>query len=94
MLTVGRDRRRFGVPFSCESHRFPSASYSISPYPAPVSSPTSSSIRRWAAKPIISRSQVRVPGLLDQTTQAHHLVGHRWSLGQVGVATRSYRHHR
>ena len=38
--------------------------------------------------------QVGVRGLLDQATQAHHLVGHRRSLGQVGVATRSYRHRR
>ena len=38
--------------------------------------------------------EVGVGGLLDQGPQAHHLVGHRWSLGQVGVATRSYRHRR
>ncbi len=29
--------------------------------------------------------QVGVRSLLDQRPQAHHLVGHRWSLGQVGV---------
>ena len=38
--------------------------------------------------------EVGVWRLLDQRPQAHHLVGHRWSPGQVGSATRSYRHHR
>jgi hypothetical protein len=37
--------------------RCASRSALFSPYAAPVSSPTSSSIRRWAAKPIISRSR-------------------------------------
>ena len=31
--------------------------------------------------------EVGVWSLLDQRPQAHHLVGHRWSLGQVGVGT-------
>ena len=29
--------------------------------------------------------QVGVWSILDQCPQAHHLVGHRWSLGQVGI---------
>ena len=29
--------------------------------------------------------------LLNQRAQAHHVVGHRWFPGCVGVATRSYR---
>jgi hypothetical protein len=43
-------------------------------------------------KPDHLAQQVRVGGLLDQRAKVHHLVGHRWLLGQVGVfATRSYR---
>jgi hypothetical protein len=38
--------------------------------------------------------KIGVRGFLDQPLQAHHLVGHRWSPDQVGVATRPYRHHR
>ena len=60
--------------------------------PAPVSAPTSSSISRSAAKPIISRNNIGVGGLLHERAKAHHLVGHRRFLGlRWSVATRSYR---
>jgi hypothetical protein len=36
-------------------------------------------------KPDHLAQQVGVRGLLDQRTKVHHLVGHWWLLGQVGV---------
>jgi hypothetical protein len=36
-------------------------------------------------KPDHLAQQVGVGGLLDQRAKVHHLVGHRWLLGQVGV---------
>lgn len=52
----------------------------LSPCAAPVRPPTSSSISRVAAKPIISRNKSASEPFFHQPAQGHHAVGHLRSL--------------